>query len=190
MADMFYFLIPLLLGFSFNLASAFTTAYSRKWGERGGSTVTVILRDILGIPVWTIGFGLAFVTPSLNLFRSNIYTDILGWLLITVGGVIILVALFTIQWRAASPSNRDTLAETGLYAFVRHPIHSGTLLEFIGLLLIKPTLTVALACVLGVIWVLVQTRLEEQDLLQRLPAYREYTERVPRFVPHRFWGGK
>jgi protein-S-isoprenylcysteine O-methyltransferase Ste14 len=184
---MFYFLIPLLLGFSFNLASAFTTAFSRKWGERNGSIVTIILRDVLGIPVWAIGFGLAFVTPSLTLFTSTLYTDIVGWFLITVGGVIILIALVTIRWRAAGPSSRDTLAEDGLYAYVRHPIHSGTFLEFMGLLLLKPTSAVALACVLGVIWVLIQTRLEELDLLQRLPAYRGYLQRIPRFVPRRFW---
>lgn len=60
-------------------------------------------------------------------------------------------------------------------------------LEFFGLLIIRPTQVIALACVLGIIWVLIQTRLEELDLLQRLPVYREYMRRVPRFVP-RFWG--
>jgi protein-S-isoprenylcysteine O-methyltransferase Ste14 len=39
------------------------------------------------------------------------------------------------------------------------------------------------ACSLGWIWVLIQARLEEADLLQRLPAYRQYMQGVPRFVP-------
>lgn len=184
---MFLFLIPLVLGFSFNLASAFTTAFTRRWGERGGSVLTVVLRNVFGIPVWAIGFGLAALTPSPVLFAVTIPTQILGWLLVGIGCVIILAALVTIRARAAMPSTVDALAQDGLYAHVRHPIHSGTLLEFFGLLIIRPTQVIALACALGIVWVLIQTRLEEQDLLQRLPAYREYMQRVPRFAP-RFWG--
>jgi protein-S-isoprenylcysteine O-methyltransferase Ste14 len=81
------------------------------------------------------------------------------------------------------PSTRDTLVHSGIYAHVRHPIHTGTFLEFMGLLLLIPTQTVTLACTVGLAWVLVQTRLEERDLLQRLPDYREYMNRVPRFLP-------
>ena len=184
---MFLFLIPLVLGFSFNLASAFTTVFSCRWGERGGSIITIVLRDVLGIPVWAIGFCLAALTPSPVLFAPVVATHVLGWLLVGIGGLIILAALVTIRARAAMPSTVDALAQDGLYAHVRHPIHSGTLLEFFGLFIIKPTQVIALACALGIIWVLIQTRLEEQDLLQRLPAYREYMQCVPRFVP-RFWG--
>lgn len=46
-----------------------------------------------------------------------------------------------------------------------------------------PTSTVVLACALGFAWLIIQARLEEVDLLQRLPAYREYMEQVPRFLP-------
>jgi hypothetical protein len=53
---MFIFLVPLMFGFAANLASAFTTAFSRRWGERRGAVITAVLRDILGIPVWVLGF--------------------------------------------------------------------------------------------------------------------------------------
>jgi protein-S-isoprenylcysteine O-methyltransferase Ste14 len=146
--------------------------------------VTVLLRDVLGIPIWGIGYVLAVRTPTPILFVSTIVTKAAGWLMITAGGAIVLVALATIQLRAAKPSVRDTLVQSGIYAHVRHPIHTGAFLEFMGLFLIAPTLTVALACALGVIWVLVQTRLEEIDLLRRLPNYRDYMNAVPRFLPH------
>jgi protein-S-isoprenylcysteine O-methyltransferase Ste14 len=71
----------------------------------------------------------------------------------------------------------------GLYGQLRHPIYAGGLLIFIGLALLKPTLTVALACMLGFGWLVIQARLEEADLIQRLPAYHEYMRHVPGFVP-------
>jgi protein-S-isoprenylcysteine O-methyltransferase Ste14 len=57
------------------------------------------------------------------------------------------------------------------------------------LALLKPTLAVALASVLAALFLVVQAFLEEIDLLQRLPAYREFMEQVPRFFP-RHWARK
>jgi len=181
--EMFYFLIPLLVGFGFNLASAFTSFYSRRWGKRRGQLVTILFRDVLGIPVWVLGLGLAMRTPSPALFASNSMTQISGWLLLLIGGLIILAALFTIRLLAAAPTNQDKLVKIGLYASVRHPIHTGTFFEFVGLFLIAPSLNMAAACMIGCIWILIQTRMEEVDLLQRMPEYRQYMQSVPRFWP-------
>jgi|GEM_PF-1872943 len=59
------FLLPLVLGFTSNTASAFTAAFSRRWGEKGGRAASFVLRNVLGIPVWAMGFVLAVRTPSL-----------------------------------------------------------------------------------------------------------------------------
>lgn len=183
---MYFFLFPLILGFSFNLASAFTAAYSRRLGARRGRLITAILRNVLGIPVWTLGFGLSARAPAPALFPSNLATNLAGWSLILIGGGIILAALFSLRSKAAVPSMQDGLIQSGLYAHVRNPIHSGTILEFAGLVLLIPTQTVAIACVLGWGWVWLQTRWDEHDLLQRIPAYRAYMRQVPRFIPHWF----
>ena len=79
----------------------------------------------------------------------------------------------------------DALVRHSLYAYVRHPIYAGGLLIFVGGVLLKPTATVGAACALGFIWLIVQARLEEIDLVERLPQYREYMKEVPRFVPRR-----
>jgi protein-S-isoprenylcysteine O-methyltransferase Ste14 len=63
------------------------------------------------------------------------------------------------------PSTRDTLVHHGLYAHIRHPIYAGLLLEFVGLVLVRPTQAVALAGAIGAGWVHLQARLEELDLL-------------------------
>jgi protein-S-isoprenylcysteine O-methyltransferase Ste14 len=48
---------------------------------------------------------------------------------------------------------------------------------------IKPILTVAIASTVGIISAVLQARLEEFDLLRRIPPYRFYVDRVPRFIP-------
>jgi protein-S-isoprenylcysteine O-methyltransferase Ste14 len=181
---MFFFLIPLVLGFTFNLLSAFTAAFSRKWGDRLGSNLTVLFRDILGIPVWAIGFCLAALADARYLFEPTPGVEIAGWILIGAGGMIILAALITIRRRSLAPSTGDALARSGIYARVRHPIHSGTILEFLGLFLIRPSATIGVACALGIIWVMIQTICEERDLLRRIPEYRQYMNEVPRFFPN------
>ncbi len=177
------FLIPLLLGFVINGASAFTTAFSRRWGEQRGSAVTLILRVGLGMPLWIVGLALAMRAPAPALAATGGIADVLAWSLILAGSGVMTAALFSLRMRAALPSTHDQLAETGLYAHVRHPLYSGMLFVFMGLALYRPTLPAGLACFLGLLWIHVQARLEEYDLTQRLPGYADYMRRVPRFWP-------
>ena len=186
---MFFFLIPLILGFVLAGASAFTAAYSRWWGEAGGRIATSILRNFLGIPLWLLGFLLAWIQPAAPFFSPSGMSFVLGWSLILAGSVPVLWGHVQLGWRTHMPSVRDTLVRNGLYAYVRHPIYSGGLLIFTGLALLKPTLTVALASGLAGVFFVVQARLEEIDLVQRLPQYREYMKQVPRFFP-RLWARK
>jgi len=65
--------------------------------------------------------------------------------------VVIVIALVSIRAKAAAPSTRDSLVKTGIYARVRHPIHSGTFLEFAGLFIIWPSLPVGIASAIGII---------------------------------------
>lgn len=81
------------------------------------------------------------------------------------------------------PSVKDTLVRHGLYAYVRHPIYAGGFAIVAGLALIRPTSAFVIACILGFIWLIVQARLEEIDLLQRMPDYKDYMKQVPRFLP-------
>jgi methanethiol S-methyltransferase len=180
---MYLILIPLLAGFTSNLASAFTTTYSNKWGIKTGTFVTIILRDVLGIPVWAFGFVMAIREPSVFLYPSILLSQVTGWLIIFAGCAIIVIALISLKIKAAAPSTEDKLIKTGIYSRVRHPIHIGTALEFAGLLILWPSLKVAIAVILGFIWIILQSRFEEQDLIKRMPEYREYMSLVPGFFP-------
>lgn len=180
---MYYFLIVLIFGFVLAGASAFTAAYSRWWGDAGGRMATAILRNLLGMPLWLFGFYLAWVEPAELLFLPSKMTVAVSWLLMIAGWAPILWGHIQLGWRTHLPSVRDTLVRDGLYAYVRHPIYSGGVLMLVGVVLLKPTLTVVFASALAVVFIVVQAFLEEIDLLQRLPVYKAYIEEVPRFIP-------
>jgi protein-S-isoprenylcysteine O-methyltransferase Ste14 len=180
---MFIFLIPLLIGFAFNWASAFTHFYSQRWGERRGRLVTFVTRNILGIPVWAFGVILAVREPAAAYFMPSPVIKIVAWVLLTVGTVLMVWALVLLGLRSFRPTEKDTLVANGLFKYIRHPIYNGLLWDFIALVLMRPTVPVILACALGWVFVFVQARLEEKDLIQRIPPYREYMRQVPRFFP-------
>jgi protein-S-isoprenylcysteine O-methyltransferase Ste14 len=180
---MYWFLMPLVIGFSSNLASAFTAAYSEKWGKGIGTFITIILRNITGIPVWATGFLMAIRDSSGLVSETSAISQIIGLIIILSGAVIIVIALVTIRVKAAAPSTGDRLVRKGIYSIVRHPIHCGTFLEFAGLFILWQTLPVGIAAGIGFIWIFLQTGFEEYDLKRRIPEYTEYMKQVPRFIP-------
>lgn len=180
---MYAFAVPLVLGLGLAGASAFTAAFSRRWGEHGGRLATAILRNLLGLPLAFIGFVLAWRTPAPWLVTPGTATQVLGWLLIVAGAGPVIWGHVQLGWRTHMPSVEDTLVRQGLYAYVRHPIYGGIVLWMLGVALLRPSRSIVLACAIVVAWLAVQARLEEVDLVQRLPGYRAYMAEVPRFVP-------
>jgi protein-S-isoprenylcysteine O-methyltransferase Ste14 len=144
---------------------------------------TAVLRNALGIPLWLAGLALAWRAPLPLVFPPGSTGTAIAGLLLAVGLVVAIWGHVLLGWRTHMPSIRDTLVRHGLYAYVRHPIYSGIMLALAGLVLLRPTSTVILAAAVAGGAFLVQARLEEVDLRQRLPGYREYIGEVPRFIP-------
>jgi protein-S-isoprenylcysteine O-methyltransferase Ste14 len=181
--DNFIFLIPLVIGFAFHIASSFTSDYSEKYGAKAGTFITILFRDILGIPVWAIGILIAVRDSGELLYYSSMISVLIGWTLLAAGGLIIIIALVSIRRKSAAPTTRDSLVHTGIYSVIRHPIHAGTFLEFAGIFVLWPSLNVGISAILGIAWIYIQSRAEEKDLLKRMPAYGDYMKNVPRFIP-------
>ncbi len=145
--------------------------------------MTFITRNILGIPVWALGVALATKPEAKQLFEPDVASTILAWAFLVLGSVLMIWALVLLRLRSFRPTEKDTLVDRGLFAHIRHPIYSGLLLDFIGLVLVRPTVPVLVGSTLGLIFVFVQARFEELDLVERIPPYRDYMRRVPRFLP-------
>jgi len=73
----------------------------------------------------------------------------------------------------------------GPYAYVRHPMYLGYLIELSGLLLASFSLGMMLLAAGYVFLMVVRAQLEEERLIEAHPAYREYMQRTgflfPRF---------
>lgn len=133
-----------------------------------------MLRNVFGIPLWVLGYLWAWLIPTPWIFKPSPIPVALGWIFVIVGSVPVLLGHADVGMRSHLPSVRDTLVSRGLYAYVRHPIYAGVLIIMPGLALIQPSLAVLVASALGFVWLFVQARLEELDLLQRMLEYWYY----------------
>ena len=102
--------------------------------------------------------------------------------IILIGGGFLLIAA---AWRVLyDAQQREALATTGPYSYVRHPQYVGFILIMFGFLLQWPTiLTLAMFPVL--VWMYVRlARQEEREALATFGnAYANYAARVPGFFP-------
>lgn len=145
-------------------------------------------------------FMLAFAVASLiwliamGLDRRAHASDV-PWVLQAVGLAMYLLSTAFIMWvfRAnsfAAPvvklqgARHHRVISNGPYAFVRHPMYSGTILFFLGVaLLLGSWWGVAIAPVFVLLFAF-RTRIEERALVEGLPDYADYAARVRyRLVP-------
>lgn len=120
------------------------------------------------------------------------WSDVPTWVVL-VAEVLVAIGLGGAQWvivqnnyagASITVEPGQTLASTGLYGLVRHPMYAGAALMMIAT---PPALGSwwGLLCVLGSAPALAARILDEEKMLtEELPGYREYTRRVRyRLIP-------
>lgn len=76
------------------------------------------------------------------------------------------------------------VADTGLYAVIRHPGYLGMIIGSFGLCLALRSLVAFIPGILMVVIVVVRTHLEDKTLKEELPGYEEYAKKVRyRLIP-------
>ena len=79
---------------------------------------------------------------------------------------------------------KNTLQQSGLHKYVRHPLYLGTLLFIWGLFFIFPWLNNLIAAVIISVYILIGIRLEEKKLLEEFGhVYANYISQVPMLIP-------
>lgn len=114
-------------------------------------------------------------------------------LLLVVGGVAVVVVSALRLGPALTPTpvptEAGTLATTGFYRFVRHPIYAGVLAAVAGVALRSGNLVTLAVAAATVLFFHVKAGWEEQRLVERYPDYPAYAARTPRFVPRPWRSG-
>ena len=125
-----------------------------------------------------------FSVPEAYLRPTQIWLTFIGQLFIVSGGLLAVIGWREIHRAVAL----NSLAQTGLYRFIRHPQYTGFYLFLIGSVINWPTLltffTLPVLC-----WVYRRLAIaEEQDALETFGTdYQKYMQRTGRFVP-KFFG--
>jgi protein-S-isoprenylcysteine O-methyltransferase Ste14 len=92
---------------------------------------------------------------------------------------------------ASELTGAGELATAGLYARVRHPRYAAMMAGMLGVCLMAGALLLWAASAVWWLLALLSIHLEERELISRFgEAYRDYRQRVPAFLPFRFWPQK
>ena len=120
--------------------------------------------------------------PLLSAFGLGLFA--LGWILKQCA---LYANAFATTVLRLQPERAHAVADTGVYAVVRHPFYAADPLILVGLGLWLESSVAALAAVLPVALMVVRLVLEERVLRRDLPGYIAYTERVPRRLIPGVW---
>lgn len=115
------------------------------------------------------------------------WLSLLGDVLVATGLGIAMLVIAQNGYAAATVTveSGQTLVSAGLYKFVRHPMYVGNVIMMVGIPLALGSYWGLLFVIPGAVVLTLRILDEEKLLLQELPGYREYAERVRyRLVPH------
>ena len=179
----------------------------RDWRSFGAFSafILALFTEMYGFPLTIYLFSgwLASRFPGLDLFAhdsGHLWSTIFGWKgnphfdafhmiseIMIVAGLIIIGA----AWRVLLTAQRNqTVAQTGLYRFVRHPQYIGFIVIMLGFLLQWPTLiTLIMFPVLIFMYVRLARREEQESVKLFGEAYLSYREKTPGFFPRLFLAG-
>ncbi|HSB71779.1 MAG TPA: isoprenylcysteine carboxylmethyltransferase family protein [Candidatus Methylomirabilis sp.] len=170
----------------------------REWRSFGvyGAFVVALFTEMYGFPltIYILTALLGNRYPALNPFShasGHLWVAFFGGgatmmtaihivsNLLMFGGLVIIA----VGWRRIHAA-QGILVTDGIYRVVRHPQYSGLFLITIGLLIQWPTIVTALTWPV-LLWMYVRlAQVEEADMERQFDqAWRDYSARLPRFVP-------
>jgi protein-S-isoprenylcysteine O-methyltransferase Ste14 len=119
--------------------------------------------------LWASWFALCIL--DINKIEVPDIIRYFGIFLVVLGILVFLTGLITIK---ALESYDGDLMTHGIYSKIRHPMYLGFILWLIGMPVYYGGLISFALCIVFIVNVLIWRHLEEIELENRFPAYREY----------------
>jgi len=156
---------------------------NQSWADRL-LVLGILATGFLGLPVIA---GLdafqwhALPTPSVAISAVGLALFALGWI---IKNLALRANAFAVSVLRLQSERAHTVADSGLYAVVRHPFYAADPLIFVGMSFWLQSYLAALAAVLPISLMVVRLRMEERFLTRELPGYAAYSNRVRfRLIP-------
>lgn len=159
--------------------------YSFFHGKRG---------EYLVVIQFVVFFGFVFM-PSWNPLLGPNTAELLspvrwGVLIVTWFIALLLAGFGSLHIREyltplPFPVDHSQLVQTGVYAWVRHPLYSSQLFAGLGWAAFNLSLSHLMGLIVAYLFFHYKASKEEGWLLERHPEYAEYARRVGKFLPRR-----
>jgi protein-S-isoprenylcysteine O-methyltransferase Ste14 len=82
---------------------------------------------------------------------------------------------------------KPEIIEKGVFKIVRHPIYLGSILFYLGLIILTSSIASAVVWIIIIIFYYYISKYEEKLLIEEFGTkYKKYMERVPMLIPYKF----
>ena len=162
------------------------TSIRRKYGNRFPVLSLVVIFWLQAVLLWLISLPLQ---AAISTHTALTYADIIGFFVIFAGIVIEGVADAQLTAFRAKPGGADSVLDTGVWRWSRHPNYFGDFLIWWGFFFVAvaggaPWWTVAGPIVMTALLMHYSgAGLMEDTITKRRPAYQAYIESTSRFFP-------
>jgi protein-S-isoprenylcysteine O-methyltransferase Ste14 len=140
----------------------------------------------------SVGFPLVIVAGFDHRFGWSptfpLWLNILGFILIAVGYALAVWALVENRFFSSvvriQTERGHVVCDSGPYRFIRHPGYAGNILPLPGIVFALSSVWTLIPAAVALIIAVVRTSLEDRTLLEELPGYQDYAQRVRyRLIP-------
>jgi protein-S-isoprenylcysteine O-methyltransferase Ste14 len=153
-------------------------------GEHKYTDAGQIILIVVFLFVWILD---SFVIKYSTFLNNNI-----KWYFLVIPGVIILaisqyIAVSGVKIVFGEIRETPRVITKGVFSLVRHPVYLGSILAFLGFIVMTLSLLSVIIWLIGIIFYYRVSRYEERLLLSRFgKEYEDYMKKVPMLFPIRF----
>lgn len=132
-----------------------------------------VLLSIVGLTVILNGVLMALLEPPEVLDELRV----VAWIAFAIGCALVVLSMVTLRSKGTK-----AVIDTGIYAFVRHPIYLGGIFFYVYMILWAQHWSIAVLALVGMVCVYLTMKIEEEErCIEKFgDAYRQYMQSVPR----------